>query len=861
MSLVATANIEPYGLRANALVDPLGVDSPQPSFSWKLRFKGTGSSHSQKAFKLQFFEGAAKGLPLWETEQTSSDSYGVSYAGPTLKSDTAYSWRVMAFDQDGRPTEWSKLAKLTTGKMPGSTWKAKWIGYDAIRPGTPDADKLVLPPAKYLRHEFAVGKKVKRALAHVSALGSIDLFLNGKQLSDELFSPGWTDYQKRIYYRTFDVTKLLKGGANAVGALLGDGWYSAYIGYGHNRDHYGKNPRAFVQIEIQYADGTTDTVGTGADWKANRGPIHYSDFLMGEHYDARDELTGWTQAGYNDSAWKAVDVNADVIKNPNLESHPGVPVRPYQVLKAKTITKQGDKYVINYGQNLSGFCQIKVQGKKGQKITIRHAERLNPDGTIYTINLRSAKATDTYICKGEGVEVWSPRFTFHGFQYVEVSGLTEAPSKDTVTAIAISSETPNSGVMTTSDKMLNQLISNAWWTQRMNFVDIPTDCPQRDERLGWTGDAQAYIRTATLTTDVQAFFHKWLVALDDGQRADGQYPMVAPVKVAGDDGGPAWADAGVICPWTIYDVYGDKQTLAKHYPQMKKFVDFSWGRTVNNLPPAQFHCFGDWVSINANTPNDVIFQAYLVYSTHLLAESAKVLGKLSEAATYAAKCETAKAAFRSAYIEKDGKIKGHTQCGYVLAIAFDIVTGKDLDNAAKYLVEDIKARGDVLSTGFVGTRDIMNALAKIGRYDVAFTLLHQTKFPSWGFTIKNGATSIWERWDGWTPEKGFQDPGMNSFAHYAFGAVVGWVKEHVGGIRNASAGYGDIVVEPRFDPNLNWSKYTFESVRGPITCNWSRSGKQVTVTVVTPPNVHGTLVIGGKRSHLMPGSTTVTLSL
>jgi len=859
MSTLIHANLEAYDLRTNALVEPLGIDSPSPELSWKLRFKGEGKSSRQSAYRIELFKGsAARGTAVWDSGKvTSSESYGVAVpAGKVNANDTTYTWRVMAFDEHGNATAWSKPAHLTVGKLPGYKWAAQWIGYDAERPAKP-TDKLLLPAPKVLRHSFTVGKKVKRALAYTSALGAIDLHINGSRVADDLFTPGWTDYEKRVYYRTYDVTKLLTSGSNAIGAVLGDGWYSAYVGYGHNRDHYGKNPRAFVQLEIQYTDGTTETIGSSEKWKARTGPMKYSDFLMGEFYDARDELHGWDTGSYSDKDWHPVVTGAEV-KKVNLEAFPGVPVLPYQTLTAKKVTHQGDKYLVNFGQNLSGYCQLKINGKKGQKIVIRHGERLNPDGTLYTTNLRGALAIDTYICKG-GPETWSPRFTFHGFQYIEVSGLDHAPTKDEIQAIAISSATPSTGVLTTSDKMLNQLISNAWWTQHMNFVDIPTDCPQRDERLGWTGDAQAYIRTATLTTDVQAFFHKWNVSLDDGQRKDGQYPMVAPVKVAGDDGGPAWADAGVICPWTIYDIYGDKAQLANHYPQMKKFVDFSWGRTVNNLPPAQYHCFGDWVSINADTPHDIIFQAYLVYSTHLLSEAAKVLGHTADADFYADKCEVAKKAFRDAYVESDGKIKGHTQCGYVLAIAFDIVSGKQLEQATHWLVDDIESRGGVLSTGFVGTRDIMNALAKVNRYDIAFKLLHNTKFPSWGFTIKNGATSIWERWDGWTPEKGFQDPGMNSFAHYAFGAVVGWMKEHIGGIHNTSAGFGTVAIQPAFDPALTFSKYTYNSVRGPITCNWTRKGSSIELSVVVPPNVVAEIHLpGGKVVTANPGSTTVT---
>ncbi len=500
--------------------------------------------------------------------------------------------------------------------------------------------------------------------------------------------------------------------------------------------------------------------------------------------------------------------------------------------------------MLDMGQNLAGFVRIKVKGQKGQKITLRFAERLNPDGTFYTTNLRGARAIDTYICKGEGVETWAPRFTFHGFQFVEVTGLGHKPSADEVVAIAISSDTPNVGSFTTSDAMINKLVKNAWWTQRMNFIDVPTDCPQRDERLGWTGDAQAYVRTATMLTDVQPFFTKWLESLDDAQREDGQYPMVAPLKVAGDDGGPAWADAGVICPWVIYDAYDDPDLLAKHYPQMKKFIEFCVKRsTPDLLPPKQFHCFGDWLSINANTPHEVIYTAYFAGSARIVGQAAKALGKLEEAQYYEELYRKVRSAFQKAYVQSDGRVHGDTQCGYVLALAFDLLDEPQAKAAADRLVADIERRGWHLSTGFVGTRDIMHVLSKIGRNDVAFRLLHNKTFPSWGFTIVNGATSIWERWDGWTPEKGFQDPGMNSFAHYAFGAVVGWMFDQPAGIRNISPGYANVLVAPQLDPNLKWLRSSYDSVRGPIVSEWSVNGKKLSMKVVIPPNVRATVVV------------------
>ena len=742
----------------------------------------------------------------------------------------------------------------------GSFGSAPWGSFGA----------RLLRSASYYRKEFTVRRKLSRATAYVTALGLVDLHLNGRRVSDDLFTPGWTDYEKRIHYRAYDITASLREGPNAVGAVLGDGWYSGYIGYAGERAHYGERPRVLVQVDLEYEDGSREVVATSADWKAAAGPTTEQDFLMGESFDARLDFPGWSSAGFSDASWQKPYLGEK--PKGELEAFPAPPVRPYAELPPKTVKEvKPGVYIVDFGQNLAGFARLKVRGKSGQKVTLRFGEWLNPDGTLYTANLRSARQEDSYICRGDGEEVWEPRFTFHGFQYVEVTGtdlFPLNPSKTNhleagefgLTAIAISSATPEVGSIETSDEMLNRLAKNAWWTQKMNFIDVPTDCPQRDERLGWTGDAQAYIHTANMYSDNQAFYAKWLVSLDDAQRADGQFPMVAPLKVAGDDGGPAWADAGVICPWTVYEMYGDERQLAEHYPAMKRFVEFCHKRsTPDLLPPAQFHCFGDWLSIRADTPHDVIYQAYFAGSARLLARAASALGKADEAQEYGKLADKVAASFRRAFVTPEGVIKGDTQCGYVLALAFDLLEPAQVVQASARLVGDIEKRGWHLSTGFVGTRDLMHVLSKIGRDDVAFRLLHQTTFPSWKFEIVNGATTIWERWDGWTPEKGLQDPGMNSFAHYAYGAVMGWVFAQIGGLSEYSPGFGKVVIAPKIDPNLTFAESRFDSVRGEFLTDWKVAGGKLTLSVTVPPNASATVRVpvsagGTVVGELEPGS-------
>jgi alpha-L-rhamnosidase len=699
---------------------------------------------------------------------------------------------------------------------------------------------IFLPPAQYLRKSFVLTKPVRRAVVYSSALGNYELYFNGKQVEDACFMPGWTDYNVRVYYNTFDVTNLLHEGTNAVGAILGDGWYSGHIGWGHIRDHYGKNTRLAVQLYVEYTDGTSRTITTDSSWKAATGPILESDFLMGEMYDARQEIAGWSSAGFNDAEWKAVNVTEKI--EAKIQSYPGVLVRKFKEIKPVGITEpKEDTYVFDMGTNFAGFAMLKVDGPESRQVVLRFAERLNPDGTIYTTNLRSARATDTYICKGKGTEVWQPRFTFHGFQYVEVTGYPGKPGRDAIIGIELTSATPVVGNFACSDDTANKLYRNICQTQRANFIEIPTDCPQRDERLGWMGDAQIYVRTATYNSDVSAFFTKWLVDVEDAQLPNGAFSDVSPRRVAMGGGTAAWGDAGVICPWTIYQVYGDKRVLAQHYDSMAKWVEYCKGTTKGLLRPAEG--YGDWLSIKADTPKDILATAYFAYSTKLMAQTAEVLGRQEDSQKYRQLYEDIKQAFNRAYVAEDGRIKGDTQTVYVLALAFDLLPQAKQPAAVRYLVDNIKNRDWHLSTGFVGTKDLMQTLMRFDQTDVAYRLFHNDTFPSWGFSIRHGATSIWERWDGWTPEKGFQDPGMNSFAHYSFGAVCEWMFKTISGIDTEGPAYKHIVIHPRPGGRLTWAKTSYKSIHGQISTDWQVKGQTFTLNITIPANTTATVYV------------------
>jgi alpha-L-rhamnosidase len=712
--------------------------------------------------------------------------------------------------------------------------------------GKVDQPAVVLPPPSYLRKTFSVEKPIKRAVVYVSALGLYELHINGKRVGEDYFAPGWTDYLMRVYYQTYDVTGLIKEGGNAIGAILADGWYAGYVGFGKKREHYGSKPRLFVQLEIEYADGGMQTVITDNSWKATHGPHLEADFLMGETYDARKEMTGWAQDGFDDSNWHTVAVTDKV--QGRLQSYPGVTVQKILEIKPKKLTEpQKSVYVFDMGQNFAGWARLKVKAEAGTKLVLRFAEMLNPDGTIYTTNLREARCTDTYITSGRGEEIWEPRFTYHGFRYVEVTGYPGQPPLDAITGVVVHSNTPQVGSFECSNPRVNQLYKNIVWGQRSNFIEVPTDCPQRDERLGWTGDAQIFIRTATYNMDVAAFFTKWLVDLEDAQSKEGAFPDVAPRKVAMGDGVPAWGDAGVICPWTIYQVYGDRRVIEKHYESMKKWIAYLQKNSDNLLRRA--YGYGDWVSIGSDTPKDVIATAYFAYSTRLLSEMAAAIGKMEDAKKYQELFEQIKQAFNKAYVSDAARIKGDTQTCYCMGLYFDLLPNEKRQRATGYLVEDVRKHDWHLTTGFVGLSYLLPALTETGNLDVAYRLLNQDTFPSWGYSIKNGATTIWERWDGWTEQKGFQDPGMNSFNHYAFGSVGRWLFGTVAGIDTDGPGYKRIRIEPKPGGGITDARASYRSIYGKIVSDWKIKNGEFTLSVTIPANTMATVYVPAKDAE------------
>ncbi|MCH8980225.1 MAG: family 78 glycoside hydrolase catalytic domain, partial [Armatimonadetes bacterium] len=673
-----------------------------------------------------------------------------------------------------------------------------------------------LPPPRQFQRRFQIERPVSRAILYATALGLHDISINGNAAQDDWFAPGWTDYDKRLHYRAYDISRLLQTGDNTMSATLYDGWFAGYVGFKPERHHYGERTRLSAFLRIEYEGGGHEVISTDETWQARIGAIKRSDFLMGEvHSPVEDE-------------WHQPTVEAF---NSKVEPYPMTAVRCCSFVPAVRMESVGSATVYDFGQNFAGVCHLQFDSlSPGQEVTLRHAEMLNVDGSVYTENLRSARAIETFVADG-GPADWTPHGTYHGFRYVELSGVKDPPL-DAVTGVALSNIHDLASTFECSDERLNQLWQNIEWTQRSNFIEVPTDCPQRDERLGWTGDVQIYARTAALVADVQPFLRKWLTDLSDAQRQDGQYPMVAPLKVAGDDGGPAWSEAGVIVPWALYQVYGDREVLARQWDSMERFMSFSEARSPDGRALEVFYCFGDWLNIDAETPNEVIFTAYFAHAANLMARIAGVLGR--DAAHYRELFAIARQTFQKEHVHEDGTVTDDTQTGYAIALAFGLLDEPLRTNAAQKLAENIERRG-CLTTGFVGTKDLMLVLRDIGRTDLAYKLLLSNEYPGWLHSIKHGATTIWERWDGWTPERGFANPAMNSFSHCAFGAVGQFMFETIAGVRPLEPGYKKILIAPEPGP-LTSSTATYDSIRGRIATDWRIENGRFNLKLSVPPN-------------------------
>lgn len=836
-------------LRAEYVDNPLGIDIAHPRLSWQLL--STARGVAQSAFQVrvaQSEEALRNGLDLlWDTGKIAGDqSIQHAYEGPALQSRHRYFWQVRVWDERGNDLGWSGVAHWEMGLLSTQDWTANWIA--AAAAGDADGTK---PPL--FRHEFRLSGPIKSARIYATSHGLYQLSLNGQRVGEDLLTPGWTSYSRRLQYQTYDVSDKLKNGANAIGASLGNGWFKGVVGFEGHANRYGDKLALLLQLEVTFEDGHTETIGSGTGWKSSTGPILMSEIYDGETYDARLEKAGWSLPGYDDHAWPAVqsiDAAKDVLIAPQ-----GPPVRRIEELVPKKIfkTPAGDT-VVDFGQNMVGWIRLKVRGAAGTTVTLRHAEVLDRNGNFYTENLRAAKETVRYTLNGKGLETFEPHFTFQGFRFVAVDGYPGTLTPASLTGIVIHSEMTRSGEFSTSKPLINQLQHNIIWGQKGNFVDVPTDCPQRDERLGWTGDAEVFSPTAAFNMDVAGFFTKWLKDLSADQLATGSVPFVVPDVLSTPDrpagGAAGWGDAATVIPWNMYLAYGDLRILEQQYPSMQKWVDFEQARAgADNIWDGDFH-FGDWLDFFSTAKNtrfgststDLIATAYFAHSTDILQQSAALLGKVEDAARYAASLAKIKDAFRQKFIAADGTIAEGTQTAYVIALDFGLVPESQQLLAAQKLAQDVRERGH-LTTGFLGTPHLLNVLSRFGYLKEAYALLNREEFPSWLYPVKQGATTIWERWDGLKPDGSFQNKDMNSFNHYAYGAVGDWMYEVIGGINiDASApGYKHILIEPQPGGGFTNASTSHMSLYGRVSTEWKLRGDDLRLTVTVPPNATATI--------------------
>lgn len=695
-------------------------------------------------------------------------------------------------------------------------------------PGT--SEDLTLPPARYFRHSFDLDKEPGEAILHASALGIAEVWINGRRIGEDWFAPGWTDYRKRVYTTTHEVSRHLRVGKNIIVATLADGWHSGYVAWSRRRDHYDAEPKFLAQLNLHHDDNRVEKIRTNGDWKVSLdGPIREADLLMGERYDARMALDSWWDPDFDPSALDPVVVSEK--PKARLECYPALPVRATEEIPAKIVTEpRPGVHVFDLGQNFAGVVRIRMNGPAGTAVTIRHAEVLTEEGELYTEALRGARCTDVYIKGSDEPETWQPRFTFHGFRYVEVTGLATPPSLTDVTGIVLHNPMESTGELATSSIIANKLAENIRWGQRGNFLEVPTDCPQRDERLGWTGDAQIFIRTATFQYDVAPFFTKWLRDLFDTQNDEGWFCAVAPAVALWPNPEmcfAAWADAAIICPWTLFRVYNDSRIIERYWGDMVRYMEYLEKTSDGLIRPDEG--FGDWVSLNSHTPRDLLGTAYFANNARMMSEMATAIGKKDDAARFDRLHGDIRTAFQKTFLEPDGAVRGRTQCGYVLALRLGLLPENLRPVAATLLAQDIAYRGGHFSTGFIGLKDLMPTLTDVGHHRLACRILLNEEFPSWGYQIRAGATTVWERWDGWSEELGLQTPGMNSFNHYAFGAVGEWMYSHLAGIDLLEPGFARVRIAPNPDDSLNHARARHLTPKGWAGSEWIRNKREGTL--------------------------------
>lgn len=854
-----STGLQVTSLRCEYLVDPLGIDERCPRLSWMIESARRGAR--QLAYRIRVASTreklAAGECDRWDSGRVESAvTTHVEYAGTALGSRQECHWDVEVWDETGVAHR-SGAASWTMGLLDPNDWQARWI---AANPEILEQDPEAIVPTlldpgtpAVFRKRFSLPGPVLRAVVYATARGIFELKMGGAKVGSDLFAPEWTDYDQRIQYRTYDVTGCVQPGDNVLDVTLGDGWWTGYVGWQESRGRYGTLENSVcVQVEAELASGERLTFASDGSWVCRAGPILSSDFQMGEVYDARREARIDARAGEAQGWLPAREVAPPGAR---LVAQRSEPVQITEYLRPVSVRElPAGVFLFDLGQNIAGYVRLRLKDvAPGTRITIRHGERLSPDGSLYTENLRRAKATDVYIAKGGAEEVWQPTFTFHGFQHVEVTGLTAA-TEETVTGCVVQSATPPAGTFECSHPGVNRLWLNGVWSQRDNFLSVPTDCPQRDERLGWMGDAQVFLRTASYNMDVAAFFTKWMNDVEDAQTPDGIFPDVAPrlredINFVGLDrlcGAAGWADAGIIVPWTLWRVYGDRRIVERHWNAMVAWLDYLERTNPRGLRENELgNNYGDWLCIPTDTTfrthspmKTLLATAYWADDAAKLARMARDLGRKTEAARFETMFERVRAAFQQEYVRPDGRLTVETQTAYLLALAFNLMPTELRATATKHLVENIRALDWHLSTGFIGISHLNPTLTLGGQADVAYRLLLQDTFPSWLYPVKHGATTIWERWNGWTHEEGFFNPHMNSFNHYSLGSIGEWLFRHVAGIELDPQinGFSRFMLRPYVSSSLAHARASYRTMHGTVTSGWRLFGARLSWEVRVPAN-------------------------
>ncbi|RCW62459.1 family 78 glycoside hydrolase catalytic domain [Halanaerobium sp. ST460_2HS_T2] len=845
-----------YDLKVEYRKNPLGIDNLNPRISWKL--KGNERGIKQSAYKIQVALDENFSNIVWDTSFVKSEqSVHVKYDGPELKSKTRYYYRVQIKDQKGSKSDWSNTAYWEMGLVNKNEWEAEWITSDYKNQN----EKLQSCPI--FRKDFTVNDNIKKARIYISSFGLYELSLNGKRVGDYYFTPGWTTYDQRLQYQTYDVTDLLKEGDNALGVILGDGWYKGDLMWNDKRGFYGDQTAVIMQLHIIYQDGRKELLKTDQSWKSTAGPIIMSDIYQGEIYDAREEISGWNQPAFNAEDWsevKILDQDKEILLAQENEA-----VKKIEKIKPEKIfTTPAGETVIDMGQNMVGWIHFKVEGKAGDKVILKHAEVLDQDDNFYTGNLRGAEQKIEYILKGDGQESFEPHFTFQGFRYIKLEVYPGEVDLSDFTGVVLHSDMERTGEFSCSNSMINQLFENIIWGQKGNFLDIPTDCPQRDERLGWTGDAQVFVQTASYNMNTALFFTKWLRDLKCEQIDNGSIPAVIPdpevnisaeeriIPVEIEHTSAAWGDAAVIVPWTIYLTYGDEQILKEQYESMKAYIEYIRNQGENEyLWNTGFH-FGDWLALDSKensykgaTSDDFVATAYYAYSTSLFLKIAEILGYKEDVREYSDLLKKIKENFRKEFVTPNGRLSEPTQTAHVLALYFDLVKEENRKRIIDTLAEYVDQRDGHLTTGFVGTPYLCHALSSNGYPELAYKLLEREEYPSWLYPVTKGATTIWEHWDSIKEDGSFWPDAMNSFNHYAYGAIGDWLYQVVGGINTneEEPGFKKIIIDPKPGGSLKSARVRHESMYGKIISEWKLIDNRMKMEIEVPPNTTAVVIL------------------